>query len=402
MYLRQRTSDIARKIRGAVEGIISERGNAPLHFLDRYAGIPALALLSLFRRKRRCPREIKSIGLLKTVAIGDTVLLSGIVADLRAAFPDASIIFFCGESNLEVARMLGGVDRVIPVPAKEPFASMRAVRSVHLDILLDFGHWPRWDALLALISRADFTAGFGTPGQHRSCGYDLAIRHSNKLHAIENYRSLLRVLGIKAKHPPTLSAPHVLEPGLKPYAVFHLWPAGIRREAKQWPVEYWLQLAKQFVNWGLDVVLTGSEKDRRDSGAFLAQIPYPARAQLRSAVGATLTETATVLANSRIVVSVDTGIMHMASALGAPLVALHGPTSARRWGPLGDRAIAVESPLNGCGYIQLGWESTAGRPACMESICYCAVRDACLSLLNAEPGAQAVHGQEESSALLNT
>ena len=158
----------------------SERGNAALHFLDRYAGIPALAMLSLFRKKRARPQKIRTIGLLKTVAIGDTVLLSAIVADLRAEFPDASIIFFCGESNLEVAKMLGGVNRIVKISVSNPFTSIRAIRSVPLDILMDCGQWPRWDALLTSISRADFTVGFDTPGQHRSRGYDLAVPHSER------------------------------------------------------------------------------------------------------------------------------------------------------------------------------------------------------------------------------
>ena len=187
-----------------------------------------------------------------------------------------------------------------------------------------------------------------------------------------------------------------------PTPFFIFGPGDLERKPSNGRLENWLRLANQFVNWGIDVVLTGSVQDRKANDAFLAQVPMPARMHLRSAAGMRLNETAAVLANSSMVVSVDTGIMHLASALGAPLVALHGPTSARRGGPLGSRTIAVESPLGGCGYIRLGWESTAGRPACMESIRYEAVRDACLCLLKTEHGAGALRSAEGLPAQVQT
>jgi len=87
-----------------------------LHFLDRYAGIPAVAILGHARRKRALPSAIRTIGLLRTAAIGDTVLISAAIADLRAAFPGASVIFFAGPTNFEMASMLDGVNVVIKVP----------------------------------------------------------------------------------------------------------------------------------------------------------------------------------------------------------------------------------------------------------------------------------------------
>lgn len=363
----------------------SLRGSTALHFLDRYAGIPALALCGLFRSKGTLPAALNSLGLLKTVAIGDTVLLSAIISDLREAFPRASILFFCGESNFEVARMIPRLDRVIQAPASNPFAAVQAIRSANLDILFDFGHWPRWDAFLTAISRARFTVGFDTPGQHRSGTYDLAVPHSIDVHALDNYRTLLHAIGVATHHLPALIAPPAMPGTPRAYAAFQMWPGGIRKEAKRWPAGNWLRLARDFAAWGFDVVLTGSLSDQSANNAFIALTERPWRARMRNAGGASLPLTAAILANARVVVSVDTGVMHMASALGAPLVALHGPTSAKRWGPFGDRAVAIESALPGCGYMHFGWERISARPACMESIRYETVRDACRALLDKDP-----------------
>lgn len=352
-----------------------------LHCLDRYAGIPVVAILGQMRRKRKLPSKIQTVGLLRTAAIGDTVLISAAIADLRTAFPDASVIFFSGPSNFEIARMLDGVDKVVETPIVNLAAAVRCVRSVAVDVMIDFGQWPRFDALLALLCRASFTIGFQTRGQHRHYGYDATVEHSCSVHEIENYRRLVGALGVKTGNPPRLRTPPPSPLSAPDYAVFHLWPGGRRKKLKQWPEERWLELVEEIVSGEIEVVLTGAPADRISNDAIIERIPQHARRFVRNAAGLSLQETAAMLAHSRLVVSVDTGVMHMAAALGVPLVALHGPTSSRRWGPISERAVAVDSPLDGCGYLNLGWEHSSRPLTCMECIPYESVRDACRSVI---------------------
>jgi ADP-heptose:LPS heptosyltransferase len=360
---------------------IRERGNPALHFADRYIGIPTVALLGGIKRKQSLPSKIQSIGLLKLGAIGDTVLMSAVISDLRAAFPHASVIFFSGRSNFEIARMLDGIDRVVQVPIANLAAGLRAIRSVAVDALLDFGQWSRVDALLSIFSQAAFTLGFSTPGQHRDYGYDLAVEHSADVHELENFRRLVRVLGVETRNGPFLRATQGGRPFAEDYAAFHLWPGGRRSELKQWPSERWLLLMEQFAKWGIKVVLTGAPTDRCRNDQLIASAPSRARCFVKNAAGLSLQRTAATLAHSRLVVSVNTGVMHIAAALDAPLVALHGPTSSKRWGPISDKAVVVDAPEHGCGYLNLGWERPARPLACMQSIRYEAVRDACRTLL---------------------
>jgi len=111
-------------------------------------------------------------------------------------------------------------------------------------------------------------------------------------------------------------------------------------------------------------------------------LPADMRQDVHNAAGLNLAKTAAVLAGARLVVSVDTGIMHMAAALGTPVVGLHGPTSSRRWGPVGERNIAVDSTLNGSGYLNLGWDYPKNPPACMDGVRFESVVDACDALLS--------------------
>jgi heptosyltransferase I len=361
--------------------MIKERGSALLHYLDRAGGIPTIAILGHLRCKRALPASIQTIGLLKTGAIGDTVLMSAVIADLRRAFPSAVITLFASEGNFEMAGMLSDLDRVIKIPMRNLIAGMAAARAPAVDVMLDFGQWSRAEALITLFSRASFTVGFRTPGQYRHYAYDRAVEHCSDVHELENYRRIVRVLGAETHRLPFLRVPEQSDPNIRDYAVFHLWPGGRRKKLKQWPLERWARLIGEIADQGMEVVLTGARSDIAANNRVLSAIPSRIRDFVTNGAGKNLKETVFTLAHARLVVSVDTGVMHIAGALGVPLVSLHGPSSSKRWGPISDRATAIDSPLPGCGYVSLGWEYRFQPPACMECISYEMVRDACTAML---------------------
>ena len=75
-----------------------------------------------------------------------------------------------------------------------------------------------------------------------------------------------------------------------------------------------------------------------------------------------------MLENARVLVSVNTGVMHLGAILGTPTVSINGPNRNGRWGPVGSRAIGVESPGDGCGYLHLGFNFDGQATDCMERI----------------------------------
>ena len=149
-----------------------ERGKRSFKFLDRYLGIPMIYLLGLMKRKRTLPPGFDSIGVLVAAAIGDTILLSGVISDLRKHFPDKEIVLFTTASNYEIGQLLSGPDQVVNLSVKNPFRAIRALRARNVDLLFDFGSWSRLNALFSHLSAARFSVGFRTPGQYRHYGYD--------------------------------------------------------------------------------------------------------------------------------------------------------------------------------------------------------------------------------------
>jgi ADP-heptose:LPS heptosyltransferase len=365
---------------------IPGRGNRTLRLVDRFAGIPLVALMGGLRRKRRMPGQMNRIGILSTAAIGDTILSGAVVSDLRSAFPSSSIIYFAGDTNYSTALLLPATDSVIRVPVYHPLEASRIVRSRNLDLLIDLGPWPRLNAVIARLSGARFTVGFRTPGQYRHYAYDLAIEHSSAVHELENHRRIVTRLGIEANHLPMIDsrmvpAKSALAPSA-PYLLFHLWPGGTCSREKEWPTERWIQLAIQFAAKGYAIVLSGARSQHRTNHDVIEVLPPRYRALIRNAAGLSLAETAALASNARLVVSVDTGIMHLAAVLGVPVIGLHGPASSKRWGPIGRNAVAIDSPDPRAGYLYLGFELPADPPRCMEAISYERVLSECMKMLD--------------------
>lgn len=342
------------------------RTNRVLRAADRLLGVPTLWLLSLVRQPREIPvpESIKTIGLLKTACIGDTVLLSAAASGLRRAYPHARIILFAGPDNAQVVSLIPAIDEAVTLPVTSPVRAMRLVRSHPVDVMIDFGAWPRIDALLTRMARSRFTLGFATPGQSRHAAYDLVVPHSTSLHEIDNYRALVTPLGFSTTHSPALRVPTMGRPVWLPpadFAVCHAFSMGYRAEAKEWPVRYWVELANALRRRGLSVLITGSADDRERAEALRDAIVSSGTGEggdvIVAAGRATLSESAYALERASVVVSVNTGLMHMACALGTPTVSLDGPVVTARWGPLGTHALAIAPQDSEAAYISMGHES---------------------------------------------
>ncbi|MFA7255266.1 MAG: lipopolysaccharide heptosyltransferase II [Candidatus Omnitrophota bacterium] len=115
------------------------------------------------------------------------------------------------------------------------------------------------------------------------------------------------------------------------YICFHL---GANWEPKRWPAAHFAALAEKIEEkWRLPVVVTGSQNDRLLFEEFAAKIH---RAKIISLIGKTgLRVSAVIYQHAACLVTGDSGPMHIASGVGAPVVALFGPTDPKLTGPRG-------------------------------------------------------------------
>lgn len=352
-----------------------ERGNKLFRFLDRYAGIPLVAAAGLIRsRSAAIPATINRIGILKTAAIGDTILLDAVSKDLRKTWPKAQQIFFAARDNYQVAGMLADIDEVIVLPMSKPWAAaIRIYAAGRFDLWLDFGPWARINALLTQVARAACKIGFMTPRQYRHYGYDFRVEHRQDVHELENYRNLVRVAGVTPEALPLLKGNSRKGTILGfspqgPYVVLHMFPGGTKAYMKEWPRERWLELAQFLLGKGWAVAFTGGPGDVPRAQAIIDDLG--GNKQVHNLAGRIpLPQLPAVLAGSTLVISVNTGVMHLAAAVGARLIALHGPTSPERWGPLSQHAEVIRPQNLSCSpCLHLGFEYKCEANNCLQNI----------------------------------
>ncbi|MBM3675559.1 MAG: glycosyltransferase family 9 protein [Actinobacteria bacterium] len=346
-----------------------DRANPRLRTVDRIVGVPAVAALGIGRRlrgRRTVPPRWQSVGFVLGAGIGDTVLASAVLGDVRDARPDARIVLFVTESNASFARMLPQPDEVVEMSVRSPLAALRRVRSRRCDVVVDLGMWTRFEALVTVGSGARATVGRRTPAQYRHDAYDVVVDHRSDEHEIQNQRRLAGVLGVVCTSDPVLEADRQITMGA-PYAVFHLWPGGARAAERSWPEERWYELARELRSRGFGILLTGGPENRAATDALVAT--WAERGlEATSSAGCSWPEVMRTLAGAVAVVSVNTGVMHIAAALGIPTIAVDGPTSAARYRPIGPRVQRVASPMVPDGYLDLGFEDDPRFRDCMRAI----------------------------------
>jgi ADP-heptose:LPS heptosyltransferase len=356
-----------------------QRGSSRNRLLDVWIGVPLLNLAASFHRRRSAPAHPQRIGVMCSPALGDTLLFSAALQDLRAAFPAAHITHLCFAENLAAAEIIPGADERVLLNLTSPLASIRTLRAQRLDVLLDFTSWQRLTACFTLFSGARYTVGFRSAGQRRSRGYDRAVEHRADRHEVENFRALLRESGLRAANGEAIATTH--DPAITlaavqsaPFATetdiiaLHLWASGQRSWLREWPHDRWLELARRLAERDTLFLITGAPSDLPRIEPFVAQLraaglraePFVSPDGFRTL--------AHVLRRARLVVSVNTGVMHLAAIAGAPVIAINGPNRNGRWGPVGPHALGVEAPGPGCGYLHLGFNFDGNPTDCMERI----------------------------------
>jgi ADP-heptose:LPS heptosyltransferase len=155
------------------------------------------------------------------------------------------------------------------------------------------------------------------------------------------------------------------------------------RQSKQWHLDRFATVARTVAAAaGGTIVLTGSASDRPmvdDVETKLAGVA------VRSLAGVLdLPETAALVGQLDVMITGDTGPMHLAAAMGAPVVALFGPSDPARYGPRAqaERILRVQLPCSPCGQVRLPPVRCRGHvPDCMDGISVNAVVAAALDLL---------------------
>jgi lipopolysaccharide heptosyltransferase II len=366
-----------------------------------------LAPAGVARLRARGPAvRPRRILLLRLERIGDLLMVRGALAAVRALAPDAEIDLVTGSWNAPIARMIPGVSRLESLDAawlaREGtglglMALMRRAlgwRARRYDLAINFEPDIRSHLLLALSGarrRAGFVGGGGGALLTRALDYDpRAHTAANAVRLVEH------AFGAPAPRaePPPLRLPDAARReaaallgalaarAAGPLVGVH--PCG-GRPIKQWDADRFGDVAARLARERhATIVLTGADADRPIADAVRAALPPGA--PLVDLVGrADLERLAAVLARLDLLVTGDTGPMHLASAVGTPVVAIFGPSDPARYAPLGSpaRIVRIDLACSPCNRIRRPPERCVGHtPDCLRGVEAAAVFDAAAALLD--------------------
>jgi heptosyltransferase-1 len=282
-------------------------------------------------------------------SLGDVVHGIPAAAALRRAHPNAQIDWLVDPKYVELLALASGVLRPIPLDPRAGWsgliAAVRELRRTRYDAAIDLQGLIK-SAALTRAAGARLTIGL--PRAHlreplAALWYGETPDPGSDPHVIRKSLALVRVVGVPDARiefpldvPLTAVAAEIAgQVGPGGYALINpgaAWPN------KRWPPERFGALAVALRDrLGITaVVLWGPGEE-----AIASAVTEAARGAAVLSPSTTLTDIASLAKGARLVISGDTGPLHVAGAVGAPLVALFGPTRTERNGPWADADITI-------------------------------------------------------------
>ena len=308
--------------------------------------------------------------ILKPSSLGDVIQALPVLRLLKLHYPKSDIFWWIDSALaplLEGDPDLAGIVRferrrwVRPRYWPEMFRSLRWLRAQQFDLVIDLQCLLRSGAF-AWLSRGKFLVGLDEMREGARGFYDVAVpRRSFHTHAVDWYLSVLPPLGVPVHNHfqwlperPEIAAQVKDKWFSRPQSAIRnpqliLLQPGARWENKRWPAQHFAGLVSLLIKKfpAVHFAIIGSGEDRPLGEAVARAAPE----RCLNLCGATsLPEMIEWIRLGDLMITNDTGPMHVAAALGKPLVALFGPTEPRRTGPYGqlENVLRLDLPCSPC------------------------------------------------------
>lgn len=301
-------------------------------------------------------RNIKNILVIRNDRFGEFLLNIPVIVALKRHFTSAKIVLAVSSSLDELAKRITLVDGVLVYDSsvshrfREKFVFLKEIRKRRFDMAVILNPSKEFNIITYLA---------GIPvrlGYDRKWGFLLNYRIKDKKseglkHELHYNLELIKTIGVDFDNSD-ISFPLEIKDEDFPNSKMH--EIGIERNnfiavhpwasnpEKEWPLEKFKELAlKLSSDFGFKIVVVGGNEEGKRAQEFCSD-----STMIDLTAKTSLVELSGLLKKSRLLVSNDSGPMHLAAVLGAPTVAIFRKrplsVSARRWGPVGQRNIVIE------------------------------------------------------------
>ncbi len=278
----------------------------------------------------------KSILIISTNWIGDVIMTMPAVQIFRQENPEVKITVLAKPGTISLWKMHPAVNAFETLDKTSThLPTIEKLKSSKFDCAYIF---PNSFRAAYIPFRAGIKKRVGARGHWRSFMLTNVIPLGNGHQQFES----MNILGVQGEPPlPQLVVPDVKFEGLGGRRIVTLLPGAARGPSKRWPPERFIELAKRLRDeLGVKIILSGGPDDA-ESCAEMAKILGPEVISLAGKT--TIPEWAALLKQSDCVVANDSGGMHLAAAVGTPVVGIFGITDPKKTGPLGQSLILQKS-----------------------------------------------------------
>ena len=333
---------------------------------------------------------VRRLLLIKPSSLGDIVHAMPTLAALRERFPDAEVTWLVKLQWAPLVEIIGGVDHVSVVEQGLGgwLGRVPGLRAAHFDLVVDLQGLLRSGAM-AWLTGCDRRVGFANAREGSPLFYTRRVEvPTASMHAVDRYLLVAEALGAVRPAEPLFE--FVDRPEDRQAVQAILARAGVaasspwiamnvsaRWETKRWPPQHFAEAADRLSQaHGMPIVLIGGPAERPESLAVMTRM----RTKAVDLTGQTpVGLLPSLLRRAVVLVTNDSGPMHIAAAVGTPVVALFGPTDPVRTGPYGKGHVVLSHAVE-C------------RP-CFRRECSHAVPLECLTAVRPEQVVQAVQQQ---------
>ncbi len=305
--------------------------------------------------------RIRKILIIKLRAIGDVILSTIVIRNLRLAFPDAQIDFLTEKPSKDILEGNPDINKVLVFDGKKQngFGLIWNVRNRNYDLVIDLFGNPR-SALVTYFSGAKYRVGYRF-GWREKCYNIIVEPRGGEVHNTEFNLDAIRALGFRIsdfgfriavdEESHSFAERFFKDEGLNNSFVVALNAAG-GWYTKRWGIPKYAEFADMLVEqhqvqkgWVSTKILLLWGPGERDDAERLATLMTNKAVLIPSS---TLKQLAAILQRCSVMVTNDSGPMHIAAAMGRPTVAIFGPTNPMLQGPFGSQSEIVRNERLGC------------------------------------------------------
>ena len=321
--------------------------------------------------------SIQRLLVVKTSSLGDVIHALPVVQAIKDAAPHLALGWVVRRRCADILTGNPAIDHLYVLPDKpslrELFTLRHELQLARYDIALDM-QGLSLSGLVTRLSGAPVRAGWdrNREGNALFLTHPIVSGKAKDAHEVDLLYGFAYALGVHVPHSEFTPQPYLAaENAAKAEAWLSSLPrprialnVGASRAYKRWPLENWIEVAQALTQAGQSIVFVG---DKTDAETVVQITPNLSENFVSLAGKTTLRELASVLAACDLLVSGDSGPMHLAVAVGTPTVAIFGATNPARHGPYGARNTALHDPV--LGLLTPGKRPTAAEgAACMARV----------------------------------